>query len=149
MNELARLLSSNLYINLSWVNRQDGYAIYDTVLIDAVQRFQDDASLPHDGVNEETLQALRLWDTQKTTVKLGVRNLRYSPYNETSGADVDELILLLFKAGYGPDRSKLVKKGEHYVMTEDVSNAIRRFQEANSLVATGIANEKTIEALKK
>ena len=148
VDELAKLLAQKLYIRSSWVNKKNGYAQYDAILKDAMKRFQKDAGIPYtDAIGKVTIQALKEWDEKKTTIQLGVRDLRYSTYSTNSGADVDELINLLKKAGFAPNPTKLEKEGAHYKMSEDIATAIKLYQAFNSLAATGEANEATIKKL--
>ena len=149
MDELAKLLALKNYIRSSWVNKKNGYAQFDAVLQDAMKRFQKDAGIPYtETIGKVTIEALKEWDRSKTTYKLGVRDLSYISRSDMQvGADVDELISLLKKAGFAPNPDKLEKSGEHYKMTEDVATAVKLFQAFSSLAATGIANEQTIKKL--
>lgn len=122
---------------------KSGYHLYDSQVERAIKYFQQDAGLKMTGIfDQETKSALEKWSTLRTTLRLGVRDLSTS----TFGDDVAELIRLLQKAGFPPDRSKIENDGKKY--TEDVAMAVRVFQAFYGLPVTGIADLKTINKLK-
>lgn len=67
---------------------------------------------------------------------------------QTCGPDVDELVRLLKAAGYPPDPAKLVKQDGHYLMTPDITLAVKTFQAFNKIKPTGDVDAGTIARLK-
>lgn len=148
VNRLVNLLSRNYYIRESWVKKDNDYFIYNSIVSDAVKRFQKDAGIKITGsVDSSTASTLESWNCAKTiTIKLGVRDININD----SGLDVDELVALLEKTGYAPDPSKIKKTDDgRTIYTEDVKTAVEFFQTYNDLDVTGIADEKTIKKLRE
>lgn len=148
VNRLVNLLSRNYYIRESWVKKDNDYFIYNSIVSDAVKRFQKDAGIKITGsVDSSTASTLESWNCAKTiTIKLGVRDININD----SGVDVDELIALLGKTGYAPDPSKIKTTDDgRTIYTEDIKTAVEFFQTYNDLDVTGIADERTVKKLRE
>ena len=93
-----------MYLNKNYITTSNGKTVYNDSVKKAVIRFQNDANLSATGNTDAiTVQKLKTWDSSKTTIVLGVRDLSIGD----AGTDVAELIKLLTKAGYAPDPKKL------------------------------------------
>jgi len=144
---LVNLLVSKNYLRKDKVTMRSGYAVYDSGVKAAVIRFQNDAKLTSDGIaGTPTINQLKNWDASRTTLVLGIRDLKLND----SGDDVNELIKLLTYAGFQPDPSKLEYdyKGKAKY-TEDVAMAIKIFQVHNQLTPTGNLDTSTLNKLRQ
>jgi len=150
VTSLTGYLANSLYINRSNIAEKSGYSLYDATIVNAIKHFQKDAGLPQTGVaDSETMSKLRNWDSSKTTVVLGTRELSYYESDPKKGTDVTELVNLLAKAGFSPDPSKIVMTNDGRTeFTKDIETAVRFFQAYNNLTPTGVADESTIKALR-
>lgn len=150
VTSLTGYLATALYINRSWIKEKDGYCLYDATIASAVKHFQKDAGLPQTGIADQTtINKLKSWNNNKTTVILGTRELSYSESSTDKGTDVTELVNLLTKAGFAPDPKKIVMTNDGRTeFTKDIATAVCFFQAYNNLSVTGRANEATIKALK-
>lgn len=149
VSELTALLVAANYLRGSWVSTQKGYSVYDARVVAAVRRFQKDAGLPQTGKFTKTLvSSLEAWDSGRTTLALGVRNLAYDKATTTVGDDVAELIALLRGAGFPPDPSKLRYAGHKAVFTADVRTAVKMFQAYNGLTPDGEVTEAFVAKLR-
>ena len=142
---LTDLLIRNLYLNKADVTESNGKTVFNAKVKSAIMRFQKDANLTATGnADAKTVEQLKAWDVNKTTVVLGVRELVAG----NSGTDVAELIQLLTKAGYAPDPDKLEYENGKPKMTEDIIMAIKMFQAYCKLPVTGNLDSTTIARLK-
>ncbi|QIU97121.1 peptidoglycan-binding domain-containing protein [Bacteroides faecium] len=150
VTKLTDLLVLAKYLRKNWITQKSNYSQFNNHVVSAIKRFQKDAGLKQTGVvDATTISHLQAWDTNKTTIVLGIRDLQYIDSTSiVSGNDVSELVVLLKKAGYAPDPSKLQYSGQQVIFTEDIAMAIKMFQAYNSLSVTGIADEKTIQKLR-
>ena len=145
VSALTDLLIRNLYLNKADLTESSGKIVYNAKVKSAVMRFQKDANLSATGnADSKTVAQLKVWDVNKTTVVLGVRELVVG----NSGTDVAELIQLLSKAGYAPDPAKLEYENGKPKMTEDITMAIKMFQAYSKLPVTGNLDSTTIARLK-
>lgn len=147
VDALVAKLASKGYLKGTNVTQTKGYATVDTEVHNAICHFQKDAGLPQSGqVTKATATTLDEWDPEKTTIILGFRNLSVG----MSGHDVTELVVLLQKAGYPPDPTKLESNGYgFYKFTSDVEIAVNMFKAYNSLPLNGKVTESLIGLLKK
>lgn len=144
VNQLVPYLVSNFYIKESTLKKNGEYYIYDSNVVEAIKHFQKDAKIEATGQTDYTTYSkLRTWDSNNTTIILGIRDITIG----LSGYDIDELIKMLTSAGYAPDPDKLLKENHHYVFTEDVMMAVKMFQAYHKMEATGLVDEKTIKKL--
>lgn len=149
VTELTNLLVRNKYMRTEWISQKSGYSSYDTSVTSAVKRFQKDAGITQNGiVGSDVVSKLKSWDSSKTTLILGIRDLSYQESAELSGKDIDELITLLRNAGYPPDPSKLQYSGSNAVFTKDVEIAVKMFQAYNNMTANGTVTEETLKKLR-
>lgn len=149
VKHITDMLMEKMYLSILWLTQKDGYPVFDERVRDAIKRFQKDAGLPQDGrATTDLAQALWLWDADKTTLILGVRDLDYDAREPLFGDDVTELVKLLTKAGFPPDPSKLEYKNGKAVFTQDVETAVRLFKAFNGLEASGFVTQVTIAKLK-
>ena len=141
VNELVSKLQSNYYLRNDFSATQSDYYLFNQDVERAVKQFQKDAKIKETGIVGETeLSLLGTWNSSKSTLVLGVRDLKQND----SGADVLALIELLNKAGFPPEPEKL--DGNKY--NEEVRKAVKTFQAFAGLEVTGIADRTTIERLK-
>lgn len=151
VSSVATLLVDALYISRKDITFKDGYAVYDGKISAAVMHFQKDAGLTQNGIaDDNTISKLRSWDSDDTTVALGIRELRYLKAGQAMrGTDVTELVTLLSRAGFPPDPKKIVTTSNGRTeFTKDIQTAVRLFQAYNHIKVTGIADEATIAKLK-
>lgn len=151
VSSVATLLVDALYISRKDITFKDGYAVYDGKISAAVMHFQKDAGLTQNGIaDDNTISKLRSWDSDDTTVALGIRELRYIEDGQAMrGTDVTELVTLLSRAGFPPDPKKIVTTSNGRTeFTKDIQTAVRFFQAYNHIKVTGIADEATIAKLK-
>ena len=149
VDELVTLLVQKNYYTNKWVQKKNGYSLYDAKMASAVKRFQKDAGISQTGtITASILPKLQNWSADKSTIVLGIRELKYAK-PELSGEDVDELVNLLIAAGYSPDSSKFKKNGSHLIFTKDIEEAVKIFQAYNGEAPTGIVNENTLAKLRK
>lgn len=145
VSALASLLVSNLYVKRSALTKKGGYYVYNTAMANAVKHFQRDAGYTASGnVDSNTATALQSWSPAKTSVTLGIRDIKVN----TAGQDVNQLIVLLNKAGYPPDPKKLKYSNGNAVFTTDVAMAVKMFQAYNKLTVTGTPDTATLAKLK-
>lgn len=145
MAALTDLLILNLYLNKADVTESNGKIVYNARVRSAIMRFQKDANLAATGnADSRTVEQLKAWDVNNTTIVLGVRVLAVG----NSGADVAELIRLLTGAGYAPDPDKLEYDNGKPKMTEDITMAVKMFQAYHKLPVTGNIDSTTIARLK-
>lgn len=150
ISTLTSLLVKKKYLHSSWITMQNGYPVYNARVLNAVKRFQKDAGFTQDGIfTSSMVSKLENWDADKSTIVLGIRNLSYNPETTLSGDDVNELIVLLRKAGFPPDPSKLQYKDGKVIYTTDIETAVKLFQAYNGLDANGIVDEKTMSKLNR
>ena len=141
VNELVSKLQSNYYLRNDFSATQSDYYLFNQDVERAVKQFQKDAKIKETGaVGETEVSLLGSWSSSKSTLVLGVRDLKQND----SGSDVLELIELLNKAGFPPEPDKL--DGNKY--NEEVRKAVKTFQAFAGLEVTGIADKATIEKLK-
>lgn len=146
VTSLVNLLVTKKYLHQDRVTKRSGYAVYDANVKNAIIRFQNDARISNDGVaTSETISQLRSWDSNKTTLVLGVRDLDLND----SGDDVNMLIQLLTNAGFAPDPTKLEydSKGKAK-MTSDIMMGIKIFQAHHKLPTSGYVDFETLKKLK-
>ena len=149
ISKLVQLLVEKLYLRDSWVSKKEGFMLYDSVVEGAVKHFQKDAGLSQSGQLEySSLQTLKTWDKEKTTMTLGVRDLYYVEGLPMSGYDVDELVTLLWEKGLTPDPSKIEKRNGHSVFTADIEMAVKLYQAYNNLPDTGRVDEAFVKSIK-
>jgi peptidoglycan hydrolase-like protein with peptidoglycan-binding domain len=145
VKSLTDLLVKNLYLNKNDITTSNGKTVYNASVKKAVIRFQNDANLSATGNTDAiTVQKLKAWDSSKTTIVLGVRDLSIGD----AGTDVAELIKLLTKAGYAPDPKKLEYIKEKPKMTEDIVMAVKMFQAYNKLTVSGNVDSATLTKLR-
>ena len=150
VSTLTSLLVTKKYLKGSWISMQNGYPLYDRKVISAVKRFQKDAGLPQNGTfTASMVNKLENWDSNKSTLTLGIRDLSYNAYSTLSGYDVNELIALLRKTGFPPDPAKLQYKDGKAVYTPDLETAVKLFQAYNSLNVDGVVDEELLSKLKR
>lgn len=144
---LTNLLVTKKYLHKDKITLRSGYAVYDSNVKAAVIRFQNDARLTSDGiVSSQTITQLKSWDASRTTLVLGVRDLKLND----SGDDVNELIKLLTNAGFQPDPTKLEYDSQGKAkFTEDIMIGIKLFQAHNQLTPTGNLDSSTLSKLKR
>lgn len=149
VSELTTLLISKQYLNSSWITMQNGYPVYNSYVTKAIKRFQKDAGIKQNGIaNSTTISKLRDWDSNKSTLVLGIRDISYNKDQNMAGNDVDELIVLLRNAGYPPNPAKLEYNNGKAVYTKDIETAVKLFQAYNNLEPNGIVDDGTINKLK-
>ncbi len=142
---LVRKLINYQYLRSDGLKRQSGYYLFDNQVEQAVKYFQEDASLTVNGVvDSSTENALLVWSSSKTHLRLGVRDL----YVGCSGEDVETLIQLLNKANCPPNPEKFKIDNDMYIYTDDIATAVRVFQAFAGLTVTGRADLTTINKLK-
>lgn len=145
VNTLADLLVNNLYIKRSSLTKKGGYYVCNAAMLAAIKHFQRDAGYTATGnVDSNTATALQAWSPSKTSVTLGIRDIKVN----TAGQDVNQLITLLNKAGYPPDPKKLKYSSGNAVFTADVQMAVKMFQAYNGLRVTGNPDTATLAKLK-
>lgn len=145
VNTLANLLVNNLYLRRSALTKKGGYYVCNAAMIAAIKHFQRDAGYSVTGtVDSNTATALQAWSPSKTSVTLGIRDIKVN----TAGQDVNQLITLLNRAGYPPDPKKLRYSGGNAVFTTDVQMAVKMFQAYNHLRVTGNPDAATLAKLK-
>jgi len=145
VNTLAELLISNLYVRRSALSSKGGYYVCGPAMISAIKHFQRDAGYTATGsIDANMATALQAWNPSKTSVDLGIRDIKVN----TAGQDVNQLIVLLTKAGYAPDPKKLKYSGGNAVFTKDVQMAVKVFQAYNHLRVTGNPDSATLAKLK-
>ena len=145
VNTLANLLVSNLYLQRSALTKKSGYYVCNVAMVSAIKHFQRDAGYSATGiVDSNTATALQAWSPSKTSVTLGIREIKVN----TAGQDVNQLITLLNKAGYPPDPKKLKYSGGNAVFTPDVQMAVKMYQAYNHLRVTGNPDSATLAKLK-
>lgn len=149
VQHITDMLREKMYLSIQWITMKDGYPVFDDKVRDAIKRFQKDAGLPQDGrATTDLAMALFSWDVTKTTLVLGVRDLKYDVRSPLYGDDVTNLVNLLTKAGFPPDPSMLEYQNGKLVFTSDVETAVRFFQAFNGLEVTGVVTQQTIAKLK-
>lgn len=150
VTSMTGYLATALYINRSSIKQKDGYSLYDATIASAVKHFQKDAGLAQTGIADKaTIDKLKTWDSSKTTVILGTRELSYTESAPDRGTDVTELVHLLTKAGFAPDPKKIVMTNDGKTeLTKDIATAVRFFQAYNNLSVTGRADDETIKLLR-
>ena len=142
---LADLLVEKYYLRKDKVSKKSGYAQYNADMSQAVKHFQRDASLPVTGTADNTtVLTLQTWDKIKTTVDLGIREIKDGVF----GYDVSVLVKLLSAAGYAPEASKIQYKSGFVVFDKEISTAVKMFQAYNKLNVTGKADTPTLNKLK-
>lgn len=146
VDQLVTKLVQKKYLRSASVTQNKGYASVDATVDAAIRHFQKDAGLTVNGsVNSSVVTALNSWDENKTTIPLGFRPLSEG----VAGNDVNELVILLQKAGYAPDPTKLETNSYgFYKYTPDIAMAVSVFQSYNALPISGNADDATISKLR-
>lgn len=149
VNKLVKLLAEKLYIRESWVSERDGFMLYDSTVEEAVKHFQKDAGMAQTGKMESyEIQVLKMWDSEKTTAILGVRDLYFVDSYPMAGNDVEELVTLLWAKGLVPSPSALERRKGQTVFTMDIEMAVKLYQSYNNMACTGKVDEAFVKSLK-
>lgn len=115
-------LKSAGYVEEYIVDKRMNQPVYSGYLVVAVKHFQKDVGIKTDGiVTGKMVRMLEAWDPACTSIELGSRVLDAD--GTCSGSDVDDLVELLTRAGYPPQKN-LLKKTEAKPLSKEESSAL-------------------------